>query len=120
MKLEVVRRNATHLTKALAGAGLALIGCEASAAVFQGWEVPIQVRTAWCDSSPRILVEFADSTKNIWYPANAGDSSKFFLSTALAAKVSGQKMYFLGSDETVTFYCISSGRAVHIFGVSDN
>jgi hypothetical protein len=119
MKLKVVRRNSTLVTKALAGACLALIGCEASAAVFQGWEVPIQVRTAWCDSNPRIFVEFADSSKNIWYPANSGDSSKFFLSTALAAKVSGQKMYFLGSDETVTSYCITSGKLVQIFGVSD-
>jgi hypothetical protein len=83
--------------------------------------VPVQVRTAMCNSFPRIMVEFADASKNIWYPANAGESSKYFLATALAAKTSGQRMYFLGIDDTVTSYCVTggSGREVQVFGVSD-
>lgn len=97
-----------------------LIAGQASAVNFEEALVPIQVRTAMCDSNPRIFVEFADSSKNIWYPANAGESSKYFLATALAAKVSGQKMYFLGTDSTATFYCITSARQVTIFGLSDN
>src|SRR5688572_24294139 len=73
-----------------------LMASEASAVVFEGTELPVRVRTAVCDSAPRIIVEFADPSKNIWFPANAGDSSKFFLSTALTAKASGQRMYFFG------------------------
>jgi|SRR5688500_11719338 hypothetical protein len=97
----------------------AFIAGKASAVNFEGAEVPIRVRTAVCDSNPRILVEFADPSKNIWYPANAGDNSKFFLATALAAKVAGQKMYFLGVDDTATFYCLATARYAHVFGISE-
>lgn len=121
MKSGVTWSRLASRVKAFMAVSAVLAVGEASAATFEGWEVPVQVRTAMCDSSPRILVEFADGSKNIWYPANAGDSSKFFLSTALAAKVAGQRMYFLGLDNTVTTYCVSGGygRQVQVFGISD-
>ena len=99
----------------------ALTAGQASAATFEGADVPVQVRTAMCDSSPRIIVEFAISSRNIWYPANAGDSSKYFFATAMAAKVAGQKMYFLGTDDTATSYCVTggTGRLVQVFGIND-
>jgi hypothetical protein len=106
----------------LAATLCALCALPASAATFEGADVPIRVRTAMCDSNPRFIVEFAISSRNIWYPANAGESSKFFLATAMAAKVAGQKMYFLGTDDTVTPYCVTggSGRLVQVFGISDD
>lgn len=111
--------RATRKVTALMAVCATLVASEASAAVFEGTELPVRVRTAMCDSFPRIIVEFADPSKNIWYPANAGDGSKFFLSTALTAKSSGQRMYFLGVEDVLTFYCVTSARQVHVFGVSD-
>lgn len=118
MKSRLTQRGSDSKVKAFMAVCAALIAGEASAVTFEGSEVPIQVRTAMCDSNPRILVEFADSSKNIWYPANEGDSSKYFLATALAAKVAGQTMYFLGLNDAVTFYCVASGRRVQVFGVN--
>jgi hypothetical protein len=122
MKPAITRAASVSNIKAFVAACATLITCEASAASFEEWAVPIQVYTAMCNEYPRIVVEFADSTKNIWYPAYAGESAKFFLATALAAKVSGEKMYFLGTDDTRTLYCVQGGwaREVQVFGIGEH
>lgn len=118
MHNKMTRSRWWSFTKPLIASVGTLVAAETPAANFEGSLVPIRVRTAMCDSNPRILVEFADTSKNVWYPANLGDSSKYFLATALAAKVSGQELYFLGVDDTATFYCVGAGRQVQVFGVS--
>lgn len=119
MKSRMTRQGSISVAKTFMVIGAALVAGQASAANFEGAEVPILVRTAVCNSYPRIIVQFADPSKNIWYPADAGDTSKQFLATALAAKIAGQKMYFLGVDEPATYYCIATARYAHIFGISD-
>jgi hypothetical protein len=94
--------------------------CSQALAAFEESNVPIAVKTLYCDASPRILVQFADPSKNVWYPANAADQSKAFLAIALAAKASGQKLYYYGTgDPTVlTSYCVGvSARRVDMFGL---
>lgn len=94
----------------------ALIAGQAPAATFEGASIPTSVRTLMCDSNPRIVVQFANAT-TIWYPAN-WESSKLFLATALAAKAAEQKMYYLGTDDTLSFYCVGgSARQVLGFGL---
>lgn len=122
MRMKMSRRGTIAFTARMFFAVCtAIVSREAPAVTFAGAEVPTRVRTAMCNAFPRIIVEFADSSKTIWYPAGAGESSKYFLATALAAKIAGQKMYFLGTDDTVTSYCVTSGagREVQVFGVSD-
>ncbi len=100
---------------------VAMLTSFAAHADFEGADVPIAVKYLPCDSAPRILVQFADGSKNIWYPANGGDNSKAFLAVALAAKASGSPMYYYGhgSGTAVTTYCIAvSARAVTMFGAS--
>jgi hypothetical protein len=101
--------------------GLVLASSASQAfASFEEWTVPVAVKTLYCDSSPRIVVQFADSAKNIWYPANLGDQSKAFLATAMAAKLSGKNLYYFGSGDAsaATVYCISvAARRVEIFGI---
>jgi hypothetical protein len=86
---------------------------------FEGSGVPIAVKVLYCDYNPRIVVEFSDTTQNVWYPANSGDQSKEFLSVAMAAKTAGQNFYYYGQGvPTLTTYCISvSARQVIIFGL---
>ena len=94
--------------------------CSSAFAGFEESNVPIAVKVLYCDYNPRIVVQFADASKNIWYPANANDQSKAFLATALAAKVSSQKMYYLGTGDpaALTSYCIgASARRVDVFGI---
>jgi hypothetical protein len=102
----------------------ALAGCALfsgpARADFEGSDVPIAVKVLYCDYNPRIVVQFADATKNVWYPANSGDQSKEFLSAALAAKVAGQGFYYFGTGDgtNITTYCISvAARPVFIFGL---
>lgn len=99
-------------------------GCMLSCAAFAAFEeanVPVSVKALYCDSNPRILVEFADASKNIWFPANAGDQSKAFLAAALTAKAAAQKLYYLGSDPAaLTSYCVSaSARQIIAFGLTN-
>jgi hypothetical protein len=97
----------------------ALAACPAAAA-FEEANTPVAVRVLYCDSNPRIVVQFADASKNIWYPANAGDQSKAFLATALTAKTSAQQMYYLGVGDAnaLTSYCIgATARRVDVFGL---
>lgn len=87
---------------------------------FEGSNVPISVKVLYCDNNSRIVVQFADASKNVWYPANAGDQSKAFLATALAAKASSQKLYYYGSGDpsAATTYCLNiSARQVYLFGL---
>src|SRR5690242_14758338 len=101
---------------ALVLAGGALFSAPALAD-FQGAAVPTSVDVLYCDSNPRILVQFADSTQNIWYPANLGDQSKAFLTMAITAKTSGQNLYYYGSGAgtTTSSYCLAiSARQVYI------
>ena len=108
-----------HKTKAL----VALTFMAVSTSAFSSFEeanVPTAVKVLYCDNNSRILVQFSDPSKNVWYPANNGDPSKAFLATALAAKASGQKLYYygLGDPAALTSYCISaSARQVSIFGL---
>lgn len=97
-----------------------LVPHSAAFAAFEESNVPISVRVLHCDANSRILVQFADASKNVWYPGNAGDQSKAFLATALAAKATSQKFYYygLGDPSDLTTYCIGvSARQVQIFGV---
>lgn len=86
---------------------------------FEGAGVPTSVKVLYCDYNPRIVVQFADATQNVWFPANSGDQSKEFLSVAMAAKAAGQNFYYYGQGTpTLTTYCISvSARQVLIFGL---
>ncbi|SRR6266568_4858372 len=108
-----------HSTIAL----LAAMSFTFSSSAFADFEesiVPTSVKTLYCDSNPRILVQFADASKNVWYPANAADQSKAFLATALAAKAGSQKLYFYGSGDAaaLTTYCINvSARQIKMFGL---
>ena len=89
-------------------------------AAFEEWNVPIAVKSLYCDGAPRIVVQFADASKNIWYPANAGESSRAFLATAMAAKISGTRLYYYGGGDpaALTTYCINvSARPVYMFGL---
>ena len=89
-------------------------------AAFEEANVPVAVKVLYCDNNPRIVVQFDDSTKNIWFPANLGEQSNQFLALATAAKTSSQKLYYygLGSPEDLTSYCISvSARQVRMFGI---
>ena len=100
-------------------AALTLIATGASAA-FEEANAPVSVKALYCDSSPRILGRFADPSKNVCYPAGAGDQSKAHLATALAAKASGQKLYCygLGDPATLTTHCINvAARQIAIFGL---
>ena len=100
---------------------VALVLCSASAfAAFEESGIPVAVKTLYCDSNPRILVQFADASKNVWYPANAGDQSKAFLATAMAAKLAGRSLYYYGAGDpaALTTYCINvSARKIEIFGL---
>ena len=92
----------------------------AALADFQGSAVPTSVDVLYCDSNPRILVQFADATQNVWFPANQGDQSKEFLSVAIAAKTTGQNLYFYGAGSgTVTSaYCLNiPARQIYIFSL---
>ena len=113
-------RNITGKLKGLVIATM-LVGISVSAsASFEESNVPVSVKVLYCDTNPRILVQFSDSTKNVWYPANAADQSKAFLATALAAKTAGQKLYYYGTGDAtaLTTYCITaSARQVSIFGL---
>ena len=89
-------------------------------ASFDESNVPISVKILYCDTNPRIVVQFADATKNVWYPANAADQSKAFLATALAAKTANQRFYYYGSGDpaALTSYCVGvSARRVELFGL---
>lgn len=105
--------------RALLVMSCSLLSCSAFAS-FEESNVPVAVKVLYCDSNPRIIVQFADASKNIWYPANAADQSKAFLATALTAKTSSQKLYYLGNGDptAMTAYCIgASARRVDIFGI---
>ncbi len=87
---------------------------------FEDSLVPTSVKTLYCDNSPRILVQFSDASKNVWYPANAADQSKAFLATALAAKAASQRLYVYGSGDpaALTTYCVNvSARQIKMFGL---
>lgn len=118
MQSRTISLNLTSRAKALIVLCAALIAGQAPAATFEGASIPTSVRTLMCNSTPRIVVQLANGT-SIWYPAD-WESSKFFLSTALAAKAAGQKMYYLGTDDTLSFYCVgNSARQVLGFGMED-
>lgn len=91
-----------------------------SNAAFEGSDVPISIKALYCDSNPRIVVQFADASKNVWFPANSGDSSKTFLSLALTAKASSLRLYYygVGNATDLTTYCVNvSARQVTFFGI---
>ena len=91
-----------------------------SHAAFEGADVPTSVKALYCDNFPRILVQFEDASKNIWYPASDGDKSKAFLALAIAAKTSSSKLYYFGSGNAgdLTMYCVNiSARPVLFFGI---
>src|SRR5579871_3736540 len=87
---------------------------------FSNQLVPIAVTAMYCDSNPRIVVEFSDSSQNVWYPANLGTQSTEFYATAMAAKTAGQNFFFYGAESgaTPTSYCLSTtARQVYLFGL---
>jgi len=111
-------RAAWNLILVLGGATLS----SGAMASFEGRDVPTAVRVLYCDFNPRILVQFSDASKNVWYPANAADESKAFLAVALTAKTSSRKFYYLGAGDPsdLTTYCIgASARRVQVFGIED-
>jgi hypothetical protein len=125
---ETVIERSTTMAKSLHACFASVLAATCltfSSPVFADFEealVPIAVKTLYCDYNPRIVVQFADASKNIWYPANLGDQSKAFLSTALAAKVVSQRLYFLGVGDpaSLTTYCINvSARQARVFGLVD-
>src|ERR1700755_2591839 len=106
-----MRKINGFIALALASAG-AVLGSPAALADFQGAAVPTSVTVLYCDNNPRIVVTFADSSQNVWYPANQSDQSKEFLSVAMAAKTTGQSLFYYGSGtRTLTAYCLSTTAA---------
>ena len=96
-----------------------LVLSQVSYSAFTNSDVPQSIKTLYCDGNPRILVEFTDAARNIWFKANIPEQSGAFLSTALTAKTTGKKMWYLGSNQdALTEYCISvSAREVYSFGI---
>ena len=111
--------NIMKLSKYIVFGALMFISSISFAAGFSGGLKPIAYKTIICDGNPRILVQFADATQNIWYSANS-EHSDSFLSAALAATSANLEFWFMGSDDTATAYCIGgTARQVHSWGITN-
>jgi hypothetical protein len=91
-----------------------VISFQVHAAPFQGSEIPSGVYILPCDGNPRISVTFDNDVPSVWYSLK-GLYAKEFLSVALAAKASKSKLYFYGSNDVSTPYCIAQGNARQIY-----